>query len=208
MLTVFSVQYHTVLVQLFIPLLQDHIFTGEAKTTLHRMVAHHARSGLEPLQHIRRCYGTRFLSPCIIFCLVHLCDTLFKYSPEAPPVDHTIEFCLDALDQANAGFPLCGPLQALFCGELENNGLGLPDPLRQKYKGINEKYTLDEVLDACTRYQYIQPVEAILRFFDPAVARDWNSEWEAQVVKRRRAAIPGIPDASGHTMQISSLLNT
>ena len=185
--------------QLFIPLLQNDIFDGEHQATLRQYLTHHARSGLEPLHHMQRCFGTRFLSPCIIFCLVHLCDALFKHSPEEPPIEFTVDFCLRSLEQARSGFALCGPLQALFCLELKQEGLDLPHIVRE-YQENNGAITMDNILDACTRSEYTQPFEAILRFFDPALTREWDQEWQTQVINRGRQG--------GQFMQISNLLNT
>ena len=197
-------QYYTVVVQLFLPLLHGDFFQGDYKAELRRIVVHHARCGIEPLEHVKRIYGTRFLSPTMMFCLIHLGDTLFRFSSDASSAASIIDFCLEALQQARPGFPMCGPLQALFCREFERTDIRIPNHIREISDSL-KSYTFDDFLDVCLRLEYTQPIDPILRYFDRQVAETWPNEWEAQVVRRKRQKKA---ESSGEYLRINSLLNT
>ena len=69
-----------------------------------------------------------------------------------------------------------------------------------------DHYGIDDILDACTRLSYTQPLDQILLCIDPNIARDWAGEWQRQVVaalgQSRRGSSSG-----GRYLQIGNLLN-
>ena len=165
----------------------------------------HARSGVEFLVHARRLYSARFSMPLLSFCLIHVCDCLVRFSPQEPPAPDTAKFCLEVLQQNSAGFALCGPLQSLFCRTVEECGVQCSDEMRV-VMGSFDHYGMDDILDACTRLSYTQPIDQILLHIDANLARDWPGEWQRQVVaafgQSRRDS-----SSSGRYMQIGNLLN-
>ncbi len=72
--------------------------------------------------------------------------------------------------------------------------------------GSFDHYVMDDILDACTRLSYTQPIDQILLRIDPEIAKDWAGEWQRQVVaaigRDRRGS-----SSSGRYMQIGNLLN-
>lgn len=109
------------------------------------------------------------------------------------------------LQQTSAGFALCGPLQSLFSQTAEECGVQLSDEMRA-VMGSFDHYVMDDILDACTRLSYTQPLHQILLRIDPEIAKDWPGEWQRQVVaatgQARRDSTSG-----GRYMQIGNLLN-
>ena len=196
-LTASSVLYHTALVQLFRPLVHGSFFPDDGQAELRRIVVFHARSGVEPLGHAQRLYSARYFLPVVSFCLVHLCDALISYSPQEPPVSETLGFCLQALQQNHAGFALCGPLQSLFIQRAEECGIRIPKHLEKLVDAI-DGCSIDDVLDACTRLSYMEPLDQIIRYIDPAIAKEWNGEWEIQIIGRKRGP---------EQLQIGNILN-
>jgi len=204
LLTIFSVQYHTALVQHFSPLLYSGFFSGNDQEELCRIIIFHARSGFEVFEHSRRLYSSCFPMPLLIFCLIHLCDALVRLSPKEPPAQEVVRFYLEISQQNRANFPLCGPLQSLFLQTVEECGIHLPPELCDIIDSFNH-FFLDEILDACTRLTYTQPLDQILPYLDPAIARDFNREWDMQVVNRPKP--PRRESSSGRYLQIGNLLN-
>lgn len=199
------VQYHTALVQHFSPLLHCGLFSPDDHAELVRIVAYHARSGLELLSHARRLYSARLSMPLLSFCLVYVCDGLVRFSPQEPSASDTVEFCLEVLQQNSAGFALCGPLQSLFCQTVEECGVQLSDEMRA-IMGSFDHYVMDDILDACTRLSYRQPLDQFLLGIDPEIAKEWPGEWQRQVVAATGQARRG-SSSSGRYMQIGNLLN-
>ena len=169
------------------------------------MAVFHARSSVELLAHARRLYSARFSMPLLSFCLVHACDCLVRFSPHEPPALDTVEFCLEVLQQTGTGFALCGPLQSLFCQTIEECGVRPSDEMKA-VMGPFDHYVMDDILDACTRLSYTQPIDQILLFIDPEIARDWSGEWQRQVVAAFGQSRRG-STSSGRYMQIGNLLN-
>ena len=169
------------------------------------MTVYHARCGLEVLEHSRRLYSTRYQTPLLSFCVLHLGDTLLRYSPDEPPAPSVAVFCLEMLSKTSAGFAVCGPLSSLFRRTSNELGVELPADIDERI-GKSVEYSLDDILDACTRLSYRQPTEQALRHMDSSIAADWATEWEKQIVEpklkhsRRESS-------SGRYLQIGSLLN-
>ena len=143
--------------------------------------------------------------PLLSFCLIHVCDSLVRFSPQEPAASNTVEFCLGVLQETSAGFALCGPLRSLFCQTVEECGVQLSDELRA-LMGSSTHYVMDDILDACTRLTYAQPIDQILLRIDPEIAKDWPGEWQRQVVAAVGHSRRG-SSASGRYMQIGNLLN-
>ena len=203
-LTICSVQYHTALVQHFSPLLHCGFFTDSDLAELRQIVVFHARSGVEPLEHSRRLYSSRFSLPLMSFCLIHLCDALVRYSPHVPPASQTARFCLDVLHQTRLGFTLCGPLQLLFHQTAQECGVQLPPEMSDTVDSFSH-YIVDDILDACTRLSYTQPLDQILHHIDPDIAQDWSGEWEKQI-KSRKGKVRR-ESSSGRYLQVANILN-
>ena len=143
--------------------------------------------------------------PLLSFCLLHVCDCLVRFSPQEPPALDTLEFCLEVLQQTSTGFAVCGPLESLFCKTTEECGVQLSDEIRPVIDSLDH-YVMDDILEACTRLSYTQPLNHILLRIDPEIAKDWPGEWQRQVVTAFGQSRRG-SSSSGRYMQIGNLLN-
>lgn len=190
-------QFHTALVQLFRPLVYGHFFSDSDQAELKRILIFHARSGVELLGHVQRLYTARYSLPVMSFCLVQLCDALLSYSPKEPPASETVTFCLQIFQQTRSGFALCGPLQYLFCQRAKECGVSLPEELEEIVDSF-EDYAVDGILDVCARLSYTEPLNQIIRYIDPNIAKEWLGEWETQIVGRKRGE---------RDLQITNILN-
>ncbi|KAL8809830.1 MAG: hypothetical protein Q9200_003076 [Gallowayella weberi] len=213
------VQYHVAVVQHLTPLLQSGCFEGSNFQELRRLVVQNAQSGVETLEQYRQLYSTRYLMPLLSFCIVHLGDALIRYSPRDPPASDIVEFVLGLLQQASAGFPICGPLQELFRRTAVECGIKMP-PNVEVMTGTQGSYGVDDILDACTRLDYKQPVDQSIRHIDENVAAEWPNKWQeivnspdrppVQPSTRRFSRSPSSPGSAGSDqhMRIEALLNT
>ena len=112
--------------------------------------------------------------------------------------DKAIRVCLDTLQQTRSGFGLCGPLQQMFRWTVQSNKIILPENIVSRMGSLN-RYGVDDVLDACTRLDYSQPIEHIIGYLHPQIADTWHEEWRKQIDGPRRV--------SNARLEITSLLN-
>ena len=193
------------------PLVNCGHFAPADTEELRRMVVFHAREGLEILGHSRRLYTTRYQVPLLSFCVLHLGDILIRESPNDPPATEVMTFCLEMLARTRAGFAICGPLSSLFRKTAEHHNIQLPSDINDRVGGPID-YSVDDILDACTRLAYSMPLDQTYRHIDRAIAHEWAGEWERQVVatqatktgKETRRPSGG---GSDQYMQIGALLN-
>ena len=190
------------------PLIYCGRFSEEDADELRRMVIFHARSGWNILKYSRQLYTTRHQLPLLSFCTLQLADMLVRECPEEPIASEVVSFCLESLAETKAGFAICGPLASLFRRTAEQQGIPLPPDIDSKI-GRPIQYTVDDILDACTRLAYTMPLDQIYRHIDRAIAMEWPGEWERQVVatqrEGRRSAHGASP--SDQYMSIGALLN-
>ena len=84
----------------------------------------------------------------------------------------------------------------------------MPEDLAELMSG-NSEFCLDEMMDACTRLSYTQPVEQVRRHMSSTIAEEWEKEaWKMET------SSPGSSTSSGKRrddneklMQIRSILN-
>ncbi len=109
-----SVLYYTALIQHLLSLLNCHYFSGSDEDELRRMAMNHARCGLESIEHLRRLYTTRYQTSFISFCVLHLGNTLLRYSSTDFAASDVATFCLEMLSKTSVDFVVCGSVSALF----------------------------------------------------------------------------------------------
>ena len=177
------------------------------------MIIQHARIGLDLLFHSVQLYTSRYHMPITTFCVIHLGDTMVRYSSEEEMEsrDTAIRLCLETLQKTRTGFGLCGPLQQMFRLTVRKHGIVLPNDIVSKM-GSPGRYGVDDILDACTRLDYSQPIDQILGYLHPKISENWQVEWWKQIdePKRREQSdelrrASGIPPTS--RVEINSLLN-
>ena len=141
--------------------------------------------------------------PLTAFCIIHLSDAFMKFPSGTGSTSDIVAFCLKVLGQNQKGFPVYGPLVQVFWTSAQEYGVELPDGM--EYGGLNsgDRYGVDEILDACTRLSYAQPVDQINRYIDNAIGDQWHEEWTEQITQSRLRR----QSTTEKTMQITSLLN-
>lgn len=191
------------------PLVYCEHFSKADTDELRHMVLYHARAGLERLEHLRRLYTTRYQMPLLSFCVLHLGDVLVRESNPDVHGTEVVTFCLEMLAKTQAGFAICGPLSSLFRRTAELQGISLSPDIDDKI-GRPTQYTVDDILDACTRLAYTMPLDQTFRHIDRAIATEWGREWERQVVATQiveTSKRSHRPSNSEQYMQIGALLN-
>ncbi|MCJ1397562.1 hypothetical protein MMC11_000756 [Xylographa trunciseda] len=196
------IQYNVAIIQLLAPLAASGYFHEEDDRHIRNTLTNHARTGLNLVAHGNRLYSSRYGMPITAFCILHLGDALMKYSSDESLAQNVLTFCLDILQQNRAGFPLCGPLLQMFLQNAKQRGIE-PDQDVDARAGSHDRYGVDQILDACTRLEYSQPVDQIKRYIDRNIGEDWTEEWNKQMDQPR----PRRQSTTDRSMQITSLLN-
>ena len=199
--------YHTALVNLFRPLVGLEQFHQSGPVSPESISLQSATEGLHLLEQYRMVYTCRYQSQLQILCLVHLCDFLVRFGSPKQAQDAST-FCLHSLKESRTGFAVCGPLQELFRRTLVECGVPMPPDLTDLMSPVTD-FCLDDIMDACTRLSYMQPVDMVRRRLQPSVAHDWEKE-----TMKMNASSPSSSNSSGwrrdeneKLMQIRSILN-
>ena len=196
-----SIQYHTAVIQLLQPLLHlDHIYQ-ESYEQLVRAAVDHAKLGVQLLTQYKRIYTTLYLSPLQLFCLVHLCDAVVRWDGHGDTTPRTVEFCLVSLEEAKVGYPVAGPLQKMFRLSLTEYGISVPNEL-ERMMGMSAHLGPEELLDACERPTYRQPMAHFFHIMEEVLGQDF-------MIGRQRMAEDSASGAydRGKRLAIGSLLN-
>ena len=182
--------------QLLNPLAQSSLFADAQLNDIRNTIVSHAKRGLAHFQRATRLYTARFHLPLLSFCCVHLADAILVYEPETGP--EVLEFVIPMLQQTRTGFALCGPLQELLRQRAESHNIQIPKGMWPLLGSLSH-FSMDEILDACTRLVYTQPLEQILPHLAPTISKDWPDPRSSD---RERPASSG-----DGRMQIDALLN-
>ena len=197
------------LLQLFQPLL--HLDTPHKASLdyLRGLVVKHAETAFVLLTQYRDAYSFRYITPILLFCIVHTCDALIKYDGRDGSTTETARFCLEGLEEAKVGYPLAGSLQKMFRQALNDNNVSIPDEL-ERLCGPSSRYGPEELLDACTRPSYQQPTAQLLPNMNSGLAHDFMDDWQKLCEERPPQDRPTELSEPGKefSMQIDSLLNT
>ena len=163
---------------------------------------------MDILEHCRRLYTSRYLSPLVTMCTLHISDAVIRHSPHPQNsmfTRDTISFCFESLQETGAGFRICGPLQELFRRTVVGSSLSLPSNLEDLMEPP-QNFGVDEILGACTRLEYTQPLSQVLNHIDPSIGSDWLHYWQSLIIA------PGGQSVKAPTteryLQIPSLLNS
>lgn len=206
-----SLQYHTAIIQLLQPLLHLDHFYQESYEQLVRVVVGHAKTGVELLMQYQNTYSNFYLSPLQLFSMVHLCDAVVRYDGQGETTPRTVEFCLTSLEEAKVGYPVAGPLQKMFSLSLSEYGIPVSNELERMIGG-SAHIGPEELLDACTRSTYKQPVAQILPNLERDLGQNFMNGWQ-RITEGRLAEVPAGErsrsgsDGRGDRLAIGSLLN-
>ncbi|KAI9750970.1 MAG: hypothetical protein M4579_006230 [Chaenotheca gracillima] len=210
------IHYHTAIVQLFRPLVPVEADTkGEMRPSPRALCLESARIGRHLLEQYRNLYTFRLQSRLQVLCMVHICDCLVRFGTRSEAED-AASFCMRALDESGPSHGVCGPLQELFRHMVVQSGIELAVPATDAASNTTS-FTLDEIMDACTRLTYAQPVEQVRRRLSPEFIEKWNEESMqlnsptdvtlADEQRRRSTASAEMERERERSMGISSILN-
>ena len=173
-----SIQYYAAMVFLFRPLLYLGTLPKGTMDQLRALTVDFAWQGLEIQRRYQRLFTCRYQSWGQNFSLLHFCDALLRFA--LPEVNGTeiVQFCLEALKESadgRGGAAVCGPLQEMFRRCAVECGVEMPDNINDLMGSGH--YGPDQLLDACTRLTYAQPVDHIVANIDEDLARTFAEEW-------------------------------
>lgn len=186
------------------------------------VVWNHAQEGLFLLdEHYRTKYTCRYQPVLQMFEVLHLVDAVAKYFPggaEGSGKDglEAVQIGLEVLVESRAGFPVAGPLQEM----LRRSASSYSVPLPPNHKDImilptrHHSYRLDDLIDACTRPTYVQPISEVIIRFNSSFSTDWASQvasfgFREPAAGYRRPRHPSAEVRGAQSlMQIRNLLNT
>lgn len=175
------------------------------------IAVNHAKIGLELLIQYKNIYSNFYLSPIQLFCLVHLSDAVVLYDGHGDTTPRTVEFCLSSLEEAKIGYPLAGPLQKMFRVSLTEYNIPVSDEL-ERMIGASARMGPEELLDACTRPTYKQPLAQIMPCMETDLGQAFMNGWQ-KIAEGRSPEVPlgdgpfSSSYGKGKKMEIGSLLN-
>ena len=209
--TLCSIQYHTAVIQLLQPILHLNHTDPESHLKLVRVVVNHAKIGMELLRQHAAIYTNNFLSPIHLFCLVILSDALVRYDDHGDATGRTVEFCFTSLEEAKVGYSIAGPLQKMFRLSLTECRIPVSDKL-ERMIGASARMGPEELLEACTRSTYRQPIAQIMPNMEADLGPAFVNGWQ-HIADGRPPEMPlGESPVSGSQrkgkgIEIGSLLN-
>jgi hypothetical protein len=157
-----------------------------------------------------------------MFAILHLSDVVARFFPGgmekgAKDGPEAIQFGMEALMQSRSGFPVAGPLQEMLRRTANDCSIRLPRNLSEIMpppRSSQQMYRLDDLVDACTRPTYSQPVKEIHRRYISSFSVEWASEGSsfgflASASGSTRLKVPSAEERGAQSlMQIHNLLNT
>ena len=183
----------------------------------------HAQTGIFLLdQHYRTQYTCRYQPVLQMFSLLHLCDVIARFFPRkvdsvTKDGSEAVRFGLEVLMQSRQGFPIAGAFQELLRRTAIECSVQLPKNLTDLMKPARPPmpiFRVDDLIDACTRHSYIQPVTEILTLLDQNFRSDWIVQSPYHGFKDAASGAMSLrrsdteERAAQNLMHISNLLNT
>lgn len=176
----YRVLYSTTVILLLRPLMD---FEGFPHTIIHEKMWRNTQEGLFLMDvYYHSSYTCRYMPVLQMFNMLHLCDSVARFFPTK--VDgfgadgaEAINLGLTILKQCRQGCPIAGTFQELLCRTSNEVGIELPNDLAEVMpSGLKTRYSTDDILDACTRFNYTIPADLIQRRFTPDFSREWTIE--------------------------------
>jgi len=208
--------YSNSVVQLLRPLLD---LEGFPANMVEEVIWSHTQQGQFLLdEHYRTQYTCRYQPVLQMFGLLHLTDVTTRffsggYDGSSKDGTSVVQFGLEALMESRAGFPVAGPLQEMLRRTATNAHVRLPINVDQLLGFSRKKpaYTIDDLIDACTKPTYVQPIAEIHKRYSPSFSADWASDARPLEPNPgyRRLRVPSAEERGAQSlMQIRNLLNT
>ena len=157
-----------------------------------------------------------------MFSILHLSDVVARFFPggvEGGSKDGpgAVQFGTEALMQSRNGFPVAGPLQEMLRRTAIECSIRLPRNMGDMVAGSKVSkhiYRTDDLIDACTRPTYTQPVGEIHMRYLPSFSTEWPAlaaslGFVEPVSSAKRSSVPSAAERGAQSlMHIRNLLNT
>jgi len=189
-------------------------------TSVEEVIWNHAQQGLFLLHaHYRTQYTCQYQPALQMFSVLQLTDIIARFFPGGIEVGSKDgpEAIQLALAQSRVAFPLAGPLQEMLRRTTVAYGIRLPKSVMDLMvdpSQPNKSYRMDELVDACTRPSYIQPIAEIQAKYNPSIGVDWLAAGpefgfvEPLSGSKRLRVVPSAEERGAQSlMQIRNLLN-
>lgn len=152
---------------------------------------------------------------------LHLIDVIARFFPRARGQSSELGFEVvlfgrRILTESQPRFPVAGPFQemlrktAIDCGITFSKRTDAPMTVHPQ---TNNSYREDDLIDACTRNTYAQPVKEIQRIYSPSFSADWatyGASFGFQPTssdETRSGLTPTEENSSQGVMEIRNVLN-
>lgn len=180
----YSINFSVGVCQLFNPLLESRELSNQAKAEVSKLIVRNARDGIKAYERFSRLFSNRYQTPLQAFYLVHLADVILRQDRQN--ADQVIYFTLHQLGEAQPGFPVVGPLQAMFCETVLACRLQLPKDIETLMGGRSwQSYSREDKLGCSERLTYTQPVDRLAEMIDESVPKTFEKEWDGFIKTRR-----------------------
>lgn len=138
--------------------------------------------------------------------MVHLGNAMITFTKNdtSLPAADVVRFCMDVLEEAKIGSSVCGPLQQMFGSAALELGVSMPNDLKLAIHQCS-KHSPEDLLIACTRVTFKQPITQILPMLDSSLAVDFPEVWQKMSANRLGGKRSREKD---HSLRIESLLNS
>ncbi|KAL3428502.1 nitrogen assimilation transcription factor nit-4 (fungal specific transcription factor) [Phlyctema vagabunda] len=214
--------YENTVVQLLRPLLD---LDGFLVHLVEDVIWNHSQYALSLVNDRYRVqYTCRYQPVFQMFALLHLTDVIARFFPHAIEVGQAksrdgaqaVEFGLQCLMHSHAGLPVAGALQEMLRRTANECSIPLPrnlNELMDTSRSPKQTYRIDDLLNACTRSSYVQPVAEIHKRYAPSFSVDWNSDsaafgFHTLNIRERKLRVPSAEERGAQSlMHIRNLLN-
>jgi hypothetical protein len=207
-------------IQLLRPLLD---FEDLRAVSIEEAVWSHAQRGLLYLdEYYRAQYTCRYQPVMQMFALLHLTDVIARFFPggmEGSSKDgpEAIHFGFEVLAESRVGFPVAGPLQEMLRKTANECSIRLPGD-GDEFAGITRRrfntqvYLIDDLVNACTRPSYVQPIHEIHGMYSITFTKEWAAESPSYGFHEPMSGAPRMAPSAEEKgaqslMQIRNLLN-
>jgi hypothetical protein len=183
----------------------------------------HAQHGLFLLEEYYHSLDICRYQPIVqMFAILQLTDVIARFFPD---VTHNygkdgpaaVRLAIDVLVKSSSGFPVARTFLELIRRTAKDVNIpllnDLEEPIRRSYPS-KSRFLLDDIIDACTRTTYMQPIQSVQMRFSPTISSDWVSTCTAFGIRQPGPDTACLRQPSAeeqgaqNLMRIRNLLNT
>lgn len=121
-----------------------------------------------------------------------------------------IEFCLVSLEQAKIGYTVAGPLQKMFHVALSDYDIPISREM-ERHMGASIRIGPEDLLEACTRSSYRQPIAQLLPNMAPRLGQEfidgYQQLFQGRPSEQATAEAASVARGKQKRLEIGALLN-